>query len=195
MRCHPLNLVSALALAVGAATGALWVRSYRAADDLHGYRVAVEGRTYSTRRVGLISSGGGLHLAVEHRVRLLDDQQAALAMPSPWGGTYLASGDCRYPSAGYPLSCPPLEWVAVGFGWVEGADPSTNSDYAATFEVVAPHWLCAAGLLVPGSVHLWRANRRRRRNVSGRCLACGYDLRASPGRCPECGAEPKGATP
>jgi hypothetical protein len=37
------------------------------------------------------------------------------------------------------------------------------------------------------AVLAYRRERRRKRVMVGRCVKCGYDLRASTGRCPECG--------
>ena len=46
--------------------------------------------------------------------------------------------------------------------------------------------LCAGSLMMP-IFRLVTAIRARRRIPDGHCLTCGYDLRASQGRCPECG--------
>jgi hypothetical protein len=44
-------------------------------------------------------------------------------------------------------------------------------------------WCSAAGLVCE---YAWR---KRRRQLRGHCPICGYDLRATPDRCPECGSE------
>ena len=59
--------------------------------------------------------------------------------------------------------------------------------------LVMPPWVFAAGCAVVAvALDVGRRLRRRRRGrrVQGLCPVCGYDLRSSPGRCPECGAEP-----
>ena len=55
-----------------------------------------------------------------------------------------------------------------------------------------PIALPAALLAVQPLLWLRRRGRDRRRLRTGACSRCGYDLRATPGRCPECG---QAATP
>jgi hypothetical protein len=81
-----------------------------------------------------------------------------------------------------------LEWYtgrrAVGPLDTDATPAGTIRRWAA---VVAPH---SHLLLVTGAYPAWWAAktwRRRRRDRVGLCRACGYDLRATPGRCPECG--------
>ncbi len=53
-----------------------------------------------------------------------------------------------------------------------------------------PYWLLVM-LTAAGGWRLGRPDRvRRRRTREGRCVACEYDIRATPDRCPECGYEP-----
>ena len=66
--------------------------------------------------------------------------------------------------------------TVAGFGWMRDSN---------AYFLGLPFWMllpAAAGL----SIWLWRA--RPPKHAAGVCRRCGYDLRATPDRCPECGA-------
>ena len=73
-----------------------------------------------------------------------------------------------------------------------------NSNLGDFRGVALPHWFLAA-LCLPLPLYrfgprLRNRLRGRRRAARGLCPACGYDLRATPDRCPECGTAPTATT-
>jgi hypothetical protein len=91
-------------------------------------------------------------------------------------------------------------WVIVAVAFLSGGRgvQLRPLDQARLGEQVAGHWavgrvlirvMMAAGLAeIPAAVVFKLMNdRRRTRPARGLCLRCGYDLRGTPGRCPECG--------
>jgi len=73
----------------------------------------------------------------------------------------------------------------LGFGF--RASEPMDSDHSRAIAVIFPIWC----FMAPGaSLVLWHLLKRGKRAVrrrSGRCAQCGYDLRATRERCPECG--------
>ena len=61
-----------------------------------------------------------------------------------------------------------------------------------------PHWLLVVAALALPTLRLSLVVFRRRRSgraaSQGLCARCGYDLRATPDKCPECGAEAAAST-
>ena len=77
--------------------------------------------------------------------------------------------------------CP---YHAAGFGAAWG--PRANG----LDRLVAPAYALLAVTLVPPGLWLLGRSRRRGRATRQACVRCGYDLRATPDRCPECGTVP-----
>lgn len=55
------------------------------------------------------------------------------------------------------------------------------------WSVYVPHWLAVVLAAALPAAHVTITWRRRRRQRPGHCAECGYDMRATPRRCPECG--------
>jgi hypothetical protein len=64
--------------------------------------------------------------------------------------------------------------------------PKGTNTYLLGTEVAVRYWVVVSALLVLPALAAIGGMRRRRRIV-GLCRNCGYDLRASKDRCPECG--------
>jgi hypothetical protein len=60
--------------------------------------------------------------------------------------------------------------------------------------LTVPHWLFALIFATAPLLSALGILRRRQRKQAGLCPRCGYDMRATPDRCPECGTTAKGAT-
>ncbi len=85
----------------------------------------------------------------------------------------------------------------AGFGWDFATEQVTPPTVAVATayrmrSVSIPFWFLTAACLTPAAVRVGRWAKHRRRHGAGHCQRCGYDLRASPGRCPECGTVPTG---
>jgi hypothetical protein len=81
-------------------------------------------------------------------------------------------------------------WEGLGFEYLFYNNPWENNG-RSVFSV--PFWsIMGISLIMPCfSIIAFTSGRRKARNAArGICLTCGYDLCATPDRCPECGTIP-----
>jgi len=190
-RFRVLVCFACIALGVGAAV--LGVRSYYVSDTLHlaarSHGDIFNGDEWSAE---VFSNRGSIRFNVNTRRwhTVLENNH----MPEN-GGPHWYSGPDQ------PVTPLPTRdlfgdrgagFDRFGFGVGQYASTSSEGTDWTTYghtAVRSPHWFISILLIVPPAMVLRRVMRLRYRRRAGLCPACGYDLRATPDRCPECGRQ------
>jgi hypothetical protein len=164
------NLLAAASLALCVAMVAAWARSYRVADAL--YWIA---RTRQSV-VGFDNTRGQVVFA----------RFWVISGPDPLGTAGLHHDvlppDDLHSSAGHV----DLDWQFLGF-FVKATRSRQNVSGPSVVRdliIAVPTWFPVLILTLPPAI--WLKRLRARYRQFGRCTQCGYDLRATPERCPEC---------
>ena len=205
------TILSAVSLVLCAATCVLWVRSYWVTDRLTS--------TYGPAWQPAGPSDPNADGVLTRHIRTVTVARAGLSAqsvyeewrrPPPPAGAGGGTGRwvrrtspalTYYPAIAWDYSSGSNaggRWDGLGFEfsrWAPrnatvGAPLSRNSNQWVTSATVPLPAVAAAAAIFPAlRCRSARRLRTARWHRECRCPACGYDLRATPDRCPECGAE------
>ena len=155
---------SVLSLVLLIAAMVLWVRSYVVEDLL----------AYHRKGVGSLS---------------IWSRDGRLAL---WRDRYVEAGILKERPVRWQYETAPMKrpgrWPDGNAGRLGGFVVERDARGRDLYRAVAiPWWALTALLSIAPAVTLWTWAGRRNHRMLGLCAVCGYDLRASHDRCPECG--------
>jgi hypothetical protein len=197
IRAITFHLAALVSLVVAVAALGLLGRQRDVSDRWWAWRsmkFADDGRLIVSREWALVSWGGRIVVqrsAVEHL-----DWDPAFQIASRHNGfvyEFHTPGANPWGFTTFPASLGPKTRVWVHAPGFRAASTTTAAHWqrGRYFELMLPLWCIIAVAGVLPLVWEFRYRRRRARRVrasKGLCASCGYDLRATPERCPECGA-------
>jgi hypothetical protein len=185
---HIFTACAALSLLLCVAVGVLWVRSYWLSETIE--RFAGDQRQSIGSNRGTITFNWA-------QFRPLVGVPIANSVSPPF--TRYRRSESYHPSVPTLVQDPgrKFDYRMMGFRVASSAGGRVTMGSVIGTLIIpphitlgAPHWFLLTLLAILPIMRL--APRRRRR--PGWCQNCGYDLRASPDRCPECGT-PAPASP
>ena len=184
MRRRLFTVASALSLLMGAAMAILWARSYSRPLEIVS-TVPIREPDPLIAATDNFPRNCGLVTVIHNRGTLYFQYWRADERPSDYGLRFrepywLPREEAIQQNELLALSASSARGgLGIRFGrrWGESYLICRDATLTAIFALLPVAWILTTGLVVA------RAMRRR----PGLCRKCGYDLRASTDRCPECG--------
>jgi hypothetical protein len=182
-----LNLLTALPLLLCVAAAGGWAWSYRAAQPRRDWWTTPryvaptlwpDGRAPGPDRFPLRFAGfcyRGWFVPGGMEVYWQPERRGGSAISPTFAGVTVTT-------MGFGLNRAPPGFASAGVPWARHGTARAPFWFPTLLFAVAPAWSLLR------SVRRGRPPRTARATAA--CTACGYDLRATPGRCPECGATP-----
>ena len=177
-------ILSALSLVVCLVTSALWLRGRFKTDFVGSEKFGVFGGVAIWDRTGVWNGPGQITFA-KIVFRSLNPSDIAVISRYPSINSRLRH------NFGYQNSF--FDHLA-GFGSLHTTRPLLPPGHVDVIEgyTVPQKWLIVWTAILPLVwIARFAAARREERRRRGLCTGCGYDLRATPDRCPECGYAPR----
>ena len=201
MRKAAFQFLVALSALLCLATVALWIRGYRARDgvwystdsmrySIHSYRGRIWAWTLS-----IAPSPTAMVWATP--LRMSRGLQVDSVLDS-WYAPYIIPGrgvvlETDFTEAPRGWGSPSGQWLGFRYvstdTWYPKAQLQWGYPTARSRAIFIPHWAVVALTALLPAMAVVRLVRNRNRRGKKICGKCGYDLRATPGRCPECGTE------
>ena len=170
----------------------LWARCYWIESSL--YQHYVSGSVSSTKRcyVVAITVGRGRILAEMDRHTMVGQQDG-------FDGLMVnireeqQRGNREIPSRRtLTIGVPGFLQDSLGVGWRKESVYYSALESSSTSIILLPMWLLLSPVIFTLCVHFWQTRKLQCRRKANQCENCGYDLRATPSHCPECGRIPRG---
>jgi hypothetical protein len=185
LRTNLKSLLLAICALLLVVIAVFWVRCYWIADHMQiSYAWYPQPNESRMRWLSFQSAKGMLKFAAVRNDFHLSfrDQQSADQFRSRWPAGFMWH---NFPA---PIRPEGDYWrdTSMGFGASHTDQPGTER-HDEYWNVSMPAWAPLVLCAMPISIAWWRRRRRIRQACQGLCQVCGYDLRASNDRCPECG--------
>ncbi|MGE5611011.1 MAG: hypothetical protein ACM359_17305 [Bacillota bacterium] len=176
MKRKLLNVLAALSLVLCPSFAGLWIRSCYVWDSLSYCIIKEQGPPIVTANYILASERGAIDCELWQTKQ---HPMATLAHFASWPLGQIK----RYTSS--PRTLLPFRWFRFAHARPNNLGPRMTLDI---YQVRIPSWFPCLLTAIPPALWLRQTHRQRKREKLGLCPTCGYDLRASQTRCPECGS-------